>query len=639
MPGLHAIVDFAAGADHTAPFRRQGAALMLHPWYMHDGWADPEGRAWLGRVDLGVFNAGPQPVVSQDGRYVLCLQGELYDRAERLDAIAKRGMPLTGRDNADLLLAVYRAEGLSGVEKLNGNFFFLLWDAHDGVLTAGGDRYGNRPHFYHFHEGRFYLAPSVAGVVAARGSTPAPSLAGIGTFLAMEHPFDDLTPFEDIRCFPPGTFLTLSTRGAEWRRYWMPAYTGPAERRVRPESEWLDEATALFRQAIARTMQDQSRFCVPLSGGSDSRTIVALAGRNDFPVYTFGDPASDDVIYARRMADTLGLSHHFQPLSDDYLASQAEPMIRTGEGMVSLFHGHNCSDAAWTRELAPVVIYGMTAEFFRLELMEYVLAERPRSALHRAGLLVRHAADGRRPLARFGSDAEFIEHLLGYYWGIVNPQLANQVLAPELASRMGTALRGGFERVFAEIPGNSWEDRLSTFNVWSRQRRFSVAGLKQANAYTEFRKPFDDYDLVDFMLTLPPATRRRVQVAVLSRTHPAIAAIPRTGTGLPVNAGYAQRAVGFARKEIDKALHPGRKQTFADPNAALRTHARAFYEELLLDPATRANGLFDGAGLEKLVRAHMDGHVDAASPLLALATVELWRRRYAKGVPALDRAA
>jgi len=82
------------------------------------------------------------------------------------------------------------------------------------------------------------------------------------------------------------------------------------------------------------------------------------------------------------------------------------------------------------------------------------------------------------------------------------------------------------------------------------------------------------------------------------------------------------------RKQARARLAPGRQQAFGDPQENLRTASRAYFEQVLLDPGTLGNGLFHGPGVERLWRAHQARHVDAAAPLLALATIELWRRAY-----------
>lgn len=627
MPGI-VITHDPLGHDGPADrFRRQLAVARLHPWYRLDQWLEPGGRVALGRADLGVFNREDQPLVSEDGRYTLVFQGDLLDRDERLATLAARGVPLAGGGSPGLLLAAYRADGQDGIARLNGSYFFALWDAREASLLVGGDRHASRPHMYACVGGRFLLAPEAAGVVAGLGRTPQPDWQGLLTFLALEYPLGDHTLIEDVRVFPGGTFLTLGAAGPRWREYWRPRYVAAAPR---PLEAWVEEATPLYRQALRRTTQGDC--CVALSGGTDSRTLIACAERVDFPTYTFGQPGSEDVLLATRVAGARGIVPSVLPLREDYLDHHAEAMLRLGEGMTSLFHAHDADGIEAVAAIAPVTLYGMTSEYARTDFAENVLAASAPAPWGRLALLARHVRLGRRPLDDVAGDAALLARLVARTWTALDAATAQAVLTPAAARAMREAVLAGLAEALARAEGPTSVDRLMAFNVCQRQRRFTSWGIKIAGSAHEFRKPLDDYDLVDFLLRVPPEVRRCLQARVIARVAPDLAAIPRTGSGAPLAASLGVRAIAYGRKRLAQTLRPGRMQSFADPQTLLRTTSRAFYERLLLEPATLHNGLVRSEGLRGLVEAHMAGRVDAASALCALATVELWRRR-ALGVP------
>jgi asparagine synthase (glutamine-hydrolysing) len=626
VPGIVVTHDPLARPGVAERFRRQLDASRLRPWYRVDRWVDPAGRVALGRADLGVFNRGDQPVTTVDGRFRIVFQGELYDREVRLVSLAARGVPLTGRDSADLLLAAYRVHGLDGVARLNGSFFFALWDDEARRLVVGGDRYASRPHMYAFAGGRLIVAPEVAGVIAGLGRTPAPSWQGLGEFLALEHPLADRTLLEDVRVFPGGRFLTLGVHGPRWHEYWRPDYVAAAPR---PVDDWVEEAAHLYAQAVRRTTQ--GACCVALSGGTDSRTILACADRADFPLFTFGQPGSADVRLARRVAAARGLEPAVMSLRGDYLAGHADAMMALGEGMTSLFHGHDADGIEEVGAMAPVVVYGMTSEYARTEFAENVLATRAATRTARLALLLLHVVEGRRPLDSLPGDGALLARLAARTAAAIDPATAEAVLTPEAAWAVREAMVAGLAEGLARAVGPTDVDRLMAFNVAHRQRRFTSWGIKIAGSAHEFRKPFDDYDLVDFLLGVPADVRRSLQARVITRIAPDLAAIPRTGTGVALDAGFPTRALAFGRKQLAAALGPGRRQSFADPQALLRTASRPFFEHLLLDPRTLGNGLVRPEGLRRLVEAHMAGRAEAASALCAIATIELWRRRVLGG--------
>lgn len=626
MPGVVVTFDPHARPGVAARFRRQLVAARLQPWYRLERWVDPLGRVGLGRADLGALDQDPQPIRSEDGRWALAFTGELADRAPRLAALAARGVPLTGGGSADLFLATWRADGEAAAARLNGSYFFALWDAHANRLVVGGDRYASRPHLYAFVGGRLVLAPEVAGVVAGLGRTPAPDWRGLTTFMALEYPLGDRTLLEDVRAFPGGTFLTVDASGPRWHEYWRPRYVAVAPR---PLDAWVEEAAPLYRQAVRRATE--GAFCVAVSGGTDSRTLIACTDATGYPTYTFGQPGSDDVRFAERVAAARGGAPEVLQLRDDYLHHHAEAMLRLGEGMVSLFHAHDADGIEDVAALAPVTLYGMTSEYARTEFAENVLASSASTAMGRFALLARHVAAGRRPLDAPDDEAALAARLAGRTWTALDEATAAQVLRPEFARAMRGAVHVGLAEALARCEGPTAVDRLMAFNVTQRQRRFTSWGIKIAGTAHEYRKPLDDYDLVDFLLRVPPDVRRQLQARVIAKVAPDLAAIPRTGSGAPMDASFAERALAFGRKRLAQALRPGRTQSFADPQRLLRTTSRWYYETLLLDPDTLGNGLFRPEGVRALVDDHMAGRIDAAPALCALATVELWRRRVLGG--------
>jgi hypothetical protein len=549
------------------------------------------------------------------------LDGELVDLAEGLVAVRRRGAAPAGRTAADLLVATYMLDGLEGVTRLEGCYFFVLWDGRSQVAYLGGDRHASRPHFYAMQEDRLVVAPDVRGVLAALDGRPPVCWQGVAEFLALEHPLADRTFFQGLRAFPGGTYLAATPRGTRWHVYWTPRYSGGAEPGARVQ-DFLAPAVERYRAAVARRLE--GRCVLSLSGGTDSRLLLALLGDTRLPTFTFGEDGTADMRYAAQAAAAAGFEHERVPLRPDFLAHHAPLVIARGEGMSSLFHAHNLDGLSEVRALAPVVLCGAAAEFARLDYAENVLAATGPTWQ----LLARRALEGRRPLAPVADDEELVRRLLGYAWNVVTPAMADELLAPELARAMVQTLKRGLASQLAHIQGATPEDRLMTFNLINRQRRFSQWGLTLSATELTYRKPLEDYALVDFLLRVPAATRRELPAAVVAQVAPALARVPITGTGAPLDASFPERVAAYMRKQARQRLAPGRKQSFGDPQENLRGASRAYFEQVLLDPGTLGNGIFNGPGVERLWRAHQAGHVDAAAPLCALATVELWRRAY-----------
>ncbi|MDB5102246.1 MAG: Immunoglobulin I-set domain protein [Cyanobacteria bacterium RYN_339] len=519
MPGLYALVDFHRRADLAG---RQAAQLATAA-SVTAVWREPEGRLAAAWVSNGLRVGAKGPATSPDGQITALVDGELVDLAEGLVAVRRRGAEPTGRGPADLLVATYMLDGLEGVAKLEGAYFFVIWDGRAGVAYLGGDRHASRPHFYALHDDRLVVAPDVRGVLAGLDTRPPVCWQGVAEFLALEHPLADRTFFEGVRAFPGGTFLAATPRGTRWHVYWTPRYSGAKEARPRVE-DYVEAATERYRAAVVRRLE--GRCVLSLSGGTDSRLLLALAADAGLATFTFGQAGSDDMRFAAQAAAAAGVVHEPIPLRPDFLAHFAPHVIARGEGMSSLFHAHNLDGVAEVRALAPVVLCGGAAEFARLDYAENVLA----ASGPAWQLMGRRALEGRRPLVSVGSDEELARRLLAYAWNVITPAMAQEVLAPELARAMGRTLGQGVASQLARIKAASPEDRLMTFNLINRQRRFSQWGLTLSAPELTYRKPLEDYALVDFLLRVPATTRRALPDAVIRRLAPGLARVPRTGT-------------------------------------------------------------------------------------------------------------
>src|SRR3546814_21062672 len=100
----------------------------------HGQWEDPAAGLALGHVRLAILDlteAGHQPMVSSCGRYVLVLNGEIYnhlDLRERLEAQAQAPI-WRGPSDTETILAGSVAWGLQNtLQAATGMFAVALWE-------------------------------------------------------------------------------------------------------------------------------------------------------------------------------------------------------------------------------------------------------------------------------------------------------------------------------------------------------------------------------------------------------------------------------------------------------------------------------------------------------------------------------
>ena len=115
-------------------------------------WVDPAAGYAVGFRRLSIIDLSPhghQPMPSDDGRFVLAFNGEIYNHAD-VRAELGDGRPYRGHSDTEVMLPGVRAVGprRSDSQRFVGMFAFALWDRRDRNLTLGRDRLGEKPLYY-----------------------------------------------------------------------------------------------------------------------------------------------------------------------------------------------------------------------------------------------------------------------------------------------------------------------------------------------------------------------------------------------------------------------------------------------------------------------------------------------------------
>ena len=108
---------------------------------------------------LDLTPAGHQPMRSQDGRYTLVFNGEIYNFIELRRELVALGHRFESTGDAEVLLKSFAQWGSQCVERLNGMWAFLVFDHVARTLFGSRDRFGIKPQ-YRYRHGQSHLFAS-----------------------------------------------------------------------------------------------------------------------------------------------------------------------------------------------------------------------------------------------------------------------------------------------------------------------------------------------------------------------------------------------------------------------------------------------------------------------------------------------
>jgi hypothetical protein len=326
------------GADTTDVLSPMAGALIADPRQDARLWTYPG--FGIGLIELApvVSRAGEQPprepVRAADGTS-LWMAGEAFDWPSHggLDnAAASRGVAFRRR-----LLDALRDEGPEAIRDLDGEYQIALWTPSSRTLLLLNDRFGALSLYTASGADGAAFAGGVRGVLMAPGIASEPDLDAIReavTFGGFR--LGSRTNIRGVSTVPPSSAVTLTPRNVETRRYWT--WSALPQPDGRDRSALLEETRGAWRRAIARRLDGAVTPGLALSGGLDSRAILAEAHSQGqhLAALTYGVPESDDVKIARRAAAAADAPWTLYPLYSEGWLERRAGRIQQTDGLMEL---------------------------------------------------------------------------------------------------------------------------------------------------------------------------------------------------------------------------------------------------------------------------------------------------------------
>jgi asparagine synthase (glutamine-hydrolysing) len=195
----------------------------------------------------------------------------------RLDDIADRQSDLgLDRDTslAQTIAEGYLRRGDGWVERLRGDYAFVIWDGAQARVLAARDPFGVRPLHYATFEGQLCVASDVDQILSAGFPNVVPDDQMIVEFLTRGFRTLDRSYLRGIPQVPPGHLLIATateTRTVDYRN--VPT----SELSFSSTAECHEAFREQFFRAVKRRLSPKRPVVVLLSGGIDSTAIVCAA--------------------------------------------------------------------------------------------------------------------------------------------------------------------------------------------------------------------------------------------------------------------------------------------------------------------------------------------------------------------------
>ncbi len=572
------------------------------------------GHRRLAIIDLSP--AGHQPMSGPGQRLWLSYNGEVYNFQELRSQLGAAGRVFRSRTDAEVILHLWAQHGAEGLPLLNGMFAFAIFDRDRGMLTLARDRFGVKPLYYARTADFLVFASEIKGILASGLVEPQLSPDAIAAYMTFQNLYGEETLFSGIRLLPQGSYLEVPVGGragagaSEPRRY-VEVFPGEFSEES-PEAS-AERVADLFEQAVERQLVADVEVGSYLSGGMDSGSIVAVAGRHIPRLLTFTggfdmtnvngiEQGFDERRQAERLSYILQTEHYDVVLhAGDMPAAMERLTWHLDDPRCGMCHQNWYTAKLASRFVKVCLAGGGGDELFGGYPWRY--------------RLFIDAPDGN----------DFEKRAFRYWHRLLSPERLPEIFSGDLRPR----LAGARERFGEMLRGAPEPDgRLDRVGNMLRRAFYIdyttfLHGLlviedRLSSAHSlEARVPFLDNDLAACALSIPPSHKVDVENTRRKRND----AHMETADGKQV-----------LRRAMERFLPPEytqqKKQGFSPPDANwYRGPSMDYIKEILFDERTLARPWFDQGGVKRTLDEHFNGQHNHRLLIWSLLSLE-WLQRH-----------
>jgi asparagine synthase (glutamine-hydrolysing) len=465
-----------------------------------------------------------QPFFSQDGRYVMVYNGEIYNFQTVAKDLAGAGIVLRTTSDTEVVIEAFALWGPGFVHKLDGMFAFAIYDTKLDQLSLFRDRVGKKPLYYFLSENLFAFAseiksllrhPEVRTTLTIKKST-------IASFLQQGYIEQPHTFYEKIFKFPAGNYGILSSDlQLSMLPYWNVSHYLNTKRTI-PGDLAFSRLKDLVDNAVTSRLVADVPVGIFLSGGIDSSLVAAVASKNSrlktFSI-AFNESKFDESVYAEKIANHLGTDHHRYILNsqqavdmmDQYLEHFDEPFADTSAIPTMLVS--KCA-----REEVTVALTGDGGDELFLGYGAYSWANRLANPLWATFRPALQAFMSHVPSSRWKRAAHLFED--------VKPEkIRRHIFSQEQYFFSDYEIQHDVLRNRNELVAFSYDDlqyltvlteaeRQSLYDFQFYLRDDLLVKVDRASMYysLECRCPLLDHHLVEFAINLPESYRKKSDV-------------------------------------------------------------------------------------------------------------------------------
>jgi asparagine synthase (glutamine-hydrolysing) len=239
------------------------------------------------RLKILDISLGDQPMETEDKRYSIIFNGEIYNHQQVRNELIELGIKFkTINSDTETILLGYSTWGENILKKLNGMFSFIILDKVQNIIFGARDRVGEKPLFYYVDSSKILFASEILPIKIYVDQLEV-STENIAKYNALGFIPKNLTAYKKVYQIDAGEYFMYKIHKNDLikKKYW--SYNIQSNYSLKPyEAE--DKLRYLIESSVKqRLVSSDTEVGIFLSGGLDSSIIAKYATKYSENIKSF----------------------------------------------------------------------------------------------------------------------------------------------------------------------------------------------------------------------------------------------------------------------------------------------------------------------------------------------------------------
>jgi asparagine synthase (glutamine-hydrolysing) len=502
------------------------------------------------------------------------------------------------------------------INEFDGSFLVLLYDEKQFNLTVINDRFASIPFYYCINKIGFVGSVNYSDIWLELSESKDLIIRkeAFYEFIHFQRLLGNKTYDTKTKYLNSASILIFDAKSnvLKHERYWRPNFS----KRHRPANETSHILADLTSKSILKRTSDEKRYGLLLSGGLDSRLVLAGL-QKPIECVTIGAYKNNEYFVAEELANAKRYPHSFVKRGNGHYADILEDAVFLEGAMNTYSHAHFLNLDKELKTKADVFFHGHGFDYmFQGKYLPYT----PLGLFNKKTYIKRKTNIGKDIKDEFLSK-------ISYRLKSIDPLL---LVIDKEKKRIKEAIHSSVEKVLEEGRDccNDEYDLWEYLIIHNMSRHYTFLNINSLRTIAEERTIAFDNQLFDFYLSLPIENRlnKRVFTDTIKLLDGRLYKIRHANTNYNIYDSDVKLTGKLLLGKLGLGPLPPKQRDRSWPvkteiiseNKKIRDAAKNLYDS----QALKDLGLFDMDKVRLYTKRHLEGKADYSDLILTLVTMD-----------------